>query len=155
MLEKKFDKPKMKHRGADGKTEAGGDDDDDKPQGSDNDSDADLPPGSVTSRDTLILLWQRTFITLAVLASLFGLAALLCAVPALVVFRHQPIKRCPTLKAIGRPMSSTSPASSQPQSPSCCSSFGHAAAMQVTRQTNVSESREHTVLHTQEQACLL
>ncbi|CAO1638266.1 unnamed protein product [Parajaminaea phylloscopi] len=90
MLEKKFGKPKVRHRGDaleghidDAADCSEGDDEDQYPD----DIDAGLPPGSVTSRGTLVLSWRRTTLTLVVATVLFALSALLSAVLALVVIK--------------------------------------------------------------------
>lgn len=85
MLERKFGKPKIKHRNDDGTTQVGEDDNDSN--GEESEPEEPLPPGSVTPRGTLVLVWRQTITIAAVLTVLFALAAVFCAVLAIIVVK--------------------------------------------------------------------
>lgn len=94
MLERKFGKPKVKHRGEDD-----GDEGAEEAKEAEADPDANLSPGSVTSRGTLVLPWRKTLLTLKTSFVLFVLAALLCAILDLVVVKIPTSSDTPAIKS--------------------------------------------------------
>lgn len=83
MLEKKFGKPKIKHRGQ-GDEDDEADDDDAREV---IDPDADLAAGAVTSKGSIKMPWPKTYLTLKILLVLVALVAFVMALLAVLMIK--------------------------------------------------------------------